>query len=181
MDRDTVNFLAILLSPVIAVGISLYIQHRREQRNQKLWIFNTLMATRHSPITDENVRALNMIDVVFHDSPRVRELWREYFEMLNNQGLNNALGFERRQRKNLEMITEMAKVLGYGKAITHLDVDRVYIPQGLETQAQRSEAIANELLRVLKASGGFQVVLREEMKAAAVSPLVSPDNLAKRD
>ena len=132
-----VNIVAILLSPAIAVLITLYLQKRREKRNQKLWIFNTLIATRHSPVIEENVRALNMIDVVFHDSPRVRQLWHEYFDMLGNEGLNNKLGWSQRQKKNLEMITEMAKVFGYGEAITHLDVDRVYYPVGLAINIER--------------------------------------------
>jgi hypothetical protein len=155
-----VNILAILLSPVVAVLITVYLQSRKEKRNQKLWIFNTLMATRHAPIIDENVRALNMIDVVFHDSEQVRELWHEYFEMLCNQGLNNPLGYGQRQKKNLELITAMAKVLGYGKSITHLDVDRAYSPVGLGAQSQTSQEIAGELLRVLKASGGVQLTAR---------------------
>jgi hypothetical protein len=40
------------------------------------------------------------------------------------------------------MITEMAKVLGYRKAITHLDVDRVYYPIGLGAQWQKAQEIA---------------------------------------
>jgi hypothetical protein len=153
-----VNILAILLSPVVAVLVTVFLQSRKEKRNQKLWIFNTLIATRHSPIVDENVRALNMIDVVFHDSARVRQLWREYFDMLCNEGLNNPNGWSQRQKKNLELITEMAKVVGYGAAITHLDVDRVYYPIGLGEQSQKAQEIAAELLRVLKASGGVQFV-----------------------
>lgn len=162
-----VNILALLLSPVIAVLITVYLQNRREKRNQKVWIFNTLIATRHSPIVEENVRALNMIDVVFHDCPKVRQLWREYFDMLGNQGLNNQLGWAQRQKKNLEMITEMAKVLGYGEAITHLDVDRVYYPVGLGAQTQKSIEIADELLRVLKASAGVQLIPRADDDKAA--------------
>lgn len=44
----------------------------------------------------------------------------------------------------------MAKDLGYGRAITHFDVDRVYYPAGLRKQARRSEELTNELLRVSK-------------------------------
>ena len=155
-----VNVVAILLSPVIAVLITVYLQNRREKRNQKLWIFNTLIATRHSPIVDENVRALNMIDVAYHDSRGVRELWHEYFDMLGNEGLNNPTGWGQRQKKNLEMITEMAKAIGYRTAITHLDVDRVYYPVGLGKQSETAQQIGIELLRVLKASGGVQFVER---------------------
>jgi hypothetical protein len=147
-----VNILAILLSPVVAVLVTVYLQDRRERRNQKLRILHTLMATRHTPILDENVRALNMIDVVFHDSPRVRDLWHEYFGMLCNQGLDNPTGGQQRQKKNLELITEMGKALGYAKALTHLDADRVYYPIGLGEQSRKVQEIIDEFLRVLRAS-----------------------------
>lgn len=95
------SLLAILLSPVVAVLVSLYIQHRKERKATKLWIFNTLIATRHAPMTDERVRALNMVDVVFHDAKRVRQLWHEYFDMLSNEGLNNEPGWEQQQKTSL--------------------------------------------------------------------------------
>ena len=62
---EILTFCAILLSPVIAVLITVWLQNRKERRATKLWVFNTLIATRHDPIKDENVRALNMVDVVF--------------------------------------------------------------------------------------------------------------------
>ena len=45
----------------------------------------------------------------------------------------------------------MAKTLGYGEAITHLDVARVYYPVGLGEQTRILSEIAKEFLRVLKA------------------------------
>lgn len=157
-----INTVAVLLSPLIAVLVTVYVQDRRERRRQsqdrKLWIFNSLIATRHSPITEETVRALNMIDVAFSDSPGVRRLWHEYFDMLCNQGLQNELGVTQRQKKNLEMLTEMANTVGYGKAINHLDVSRVYLPVGLQGQSMRATQIADELLRVLRASGALAIL-----------------------
>ena len=153
---------AILLSPVIAVLVTLWYQSRKEKRDLKRWVFNTLMATRHSPITDETVRALNMIDVVFHKAPRIRQLWHHYFDMLTNEGLNNSQGWSQRSKKNLEMITAIAADLGYGRSITHLDVDRVYYPVGLGRQAERANEISTELLRVLRNSQGIVVAPREQ-------------------
>ena len=145
-----VNIAAVLLSPVVAVLVSIWVQNRREVRTEKMRVFNALIGNRNNSIAVESVRALNMIDVVFHDAANVRRLWHEYYDMLSNKGLDNELGWKQRQKKNLEMITEMAKVLGYGNAITHLDVDRVYNPIGLENQSQKGAEIADELLRVLK-------------------------------
>lgn len=157
---QALSIVAVLMSPVVAVLVTLWHQHRKERRDSKRWILTTLLAMRHSPIMDESVRALNLIDIVFHDSRSVRTLWREYFDMLNNEGLNNPSGWTLRQKKHLEMITEMAHALGYGKEITHLDVDRVYYPVGLGEQAKRGQQISDELLRVLKGTQGLAVAQR---------------------
>ena len=157
-----IGVLAVLLSPVIAVLVTLWHQSRKEKRDAKRWIVQTLMATRHSRLTDEAVRALNLIDLVFHDAPTVRRLWHEYFEMLCNEGLNNLQGGNTRSKKSLEMLTEMARVVGYGSSVTHLDVDRVYFPQALGDQEQRTREISDELLRVLKGSQGLQIQPRLE-------------------
>lgn len=154
---EVINIVAIVLSPAIAVAISIFVQDRKQKRFERLSVFNTLMATRHEPIADENVRALNMIDVVFDNCKDVRRLWREYYEMLCNNGLDNEQGYQTRQKKNLELIHEIGRSLGYGRAISHLDVDRVYYPKGLGEQSRVAHEIANELLRVLKATEGLAV------------------------
>jgi len=115
------------------------------------------MATRHSPLTDETVRALNMIDVVFHDKPRIRDLWHEYFDMLANHGLENPQGWVQRQKKNLELITEMAKFCGYGEAIKHLDADRVYYPVALAENARIQKEMTAAALQFF---AGWQAFLQ---------------------
>jgi hypothetical protein len=155
MDAAAVNVIALLLSPVLAVGVTLWYQHTKERRDAKVQILNTLMQTRHQSLpTDERVRALNMIDVVFRDSTEVRSLWHQYFDMLANDGLNNPLGYSQRNKKYLELLAEMARDVGYGRTLTHLDIDRVYTPIGLGKYNERSEAMADEFLRVLKAVQG---------------------------
>jgi len=166
---DVVNTLAILVSPAIAVLVSVWLQNRKERRQHQLSILTALIATRHEPLSPEAVRALNMIDLTFHDEISVRKLWREYFEMLCNEGLNNPAGWQQRGKKNIELITEMAKVLGYGKEVSHLDIDRVYTPVGIWEQFHKNQDLQNELLRVLKATHS----LRTE---ARVSVDEEPDN-----
>jgi hypothetical protein len=168
----TVNIIAILASPLIAVLVSMWIQHRKEKRLMQKSIFSTLWATRHQVTsTEEIVRALNMIDVVFSSKKKVRKLWREYYEMLNNSGLNNPTGWEQWKAKRHELITEMAKAVGYRKEITLMDVERIYSPVGLLEESMTTRAIGDELLRVLKESKGLQVVPKDEGGEAS-APLV---------
>ena len=151
------NLLAVLLSPLVAVLVSMWLQDRKERRQNQLRILGTLIATHHEPLSPDSIRALNVIDLVFHDKPSVRRLWREYFEMVSNEGLNNPQGWAQRNKKNLELITEMAKALGFGKAIGYLDVDRVYLPVGIWTQTQMNQELQAELLRVMKSTARFEV------------------------
>jgi len=161
---EIITIIAIALSPAIAVLVSIWVQYWREKRQHKKLIFSSLMSSRHQVISDEIVRALNIIDVVFYNEKKVRKLWHEYYDMLLNEGLNNPTGWEQRKTKNLELITEMAKVVGYGKEITHIDVNRVYMPVGLSEDALRSREIGMEFLRVLKESGGLRKVPKEQPK-----------------
>jgi hypothetical protein len=156
------TIIAIAISPAIAVGVSIWVQSWKEKRQQKRYIFASLMSTRHQVISDEIVRALNMIDVVFYDKKKIRELWHEYYDMLHNEGLNNPLGWEQRNTKKLELITEMAKEVGFSKEITHIDVNRVYSPVGLAEDTLRMRETGIELLRVLKESGGLKIVPKEQ-------------------
>jgi len=154
---EIITIIAIALSPAIAVLISIWVQSQGEKRRNKKFIFGNLMSTRHQVISDEIVRALNMIDVVFRDKKKVRKLWREYYDMLYTKGID----WKQLDTKRLELITEMAKVVGHGKKITHIDVDRVYRPIGLSEDAIKMKDIGTELLRVLKESGGLRIEPKE--------------------
>lgn len=169
---EWVNLLAIALSPIVAVVVSMWIQERRERRQHKLHILATLIGGRHDPLTIENVRALNMIDFVFHDRASVRRLWREYLEMLCNEGLNNEVGWEQLSQKRNELITALASALGYGKAISHLDVDRVYIPKGVVNDFAMTRALWEELLRVLKNTDTLAARPRRSGSSQRKSPQV---------
>jgi len=151
------TLIAIVFSPVVAVLISLWVQYRRERRQNQLWVLTTLFANRSQPLNPDTVRALNMIDLVFKKNTSVRQLWHEYFDMLCNEGLNNSLGGQQRNKKNIELITEVAKSLGYGRTISHLDVDRVYSPVGIWEQVSWAQDLQTELLRVLKSTARVDV------------------------
>jgi hypothetical protein len=159
---EIINFFAILLSPIIAVLITIFLQNRKDKHNSKMNIFITLISTRNRPPSEEIVRALNMIDVIFSKDKEVRKLWREYYDMLSNEGLNNPVGWNQREQKNLEMITAIAKNLGYKKHISGLDVNRVYFPIGLKDQLESAAEIGIELKRVLKETKAISVIPKKE-------------------
>jgi len=170
---QTINIIAIILAPVMAVLISIWVQNWLEKLRSRRNIFTSLMSTRHYvPHSEEIVRALNMIDVVFHDEEKIRSLWHEYFDMLSNPGLNNEIGWTSWNAKRGELITEMAKVVKFGKKITLQDVQRVYAPVGQAQDLKRARELGDELLRVLKESKGIVFTSRVEDETSPVPPIL---------
>ena len=119
------EIIALLLSPVIAVVITLWWQGRKEKRDAKIRLFATLMAFRRSyPVSYEWANALNLIDVIFFDSPKVLDHWHKYYDNLQDPG-NPAL--QSRTHIYLELMSEMAKELGF-RNLQQTDIDKFYVP-----------------------------------------------------
>jgi hypothetical protein len=168
---QVINILAILLSPVIAVGITLWWQRRKETSDRKHNLFMTMMAQRKSiPPSYDLVKAINLIEVVFADSPDVLKLWHEYFDLLVSS--KTEVEIQQRERKYLDLLHAMAKALDYEK-IKQTDIDRFYFPVAHGDQAQITAKMQQELLRVLENTERF-VVVRKEQKEQGELDKVKP-------
>ncbi|NBB60002.1 hypothetical protein GVN18_12020 [Pseudomonas sp. ODNR1LW] len=144
------TIVATLFGPILAVQAQKYLERVSESRNQKNWIFSTLMATRAARLSPDHVRALNMIDLAFNGGRSNRrkatetdvlDTWRDYLEHLTltvNEGNAERWG-EKQQELLVLLLSAMATDL-------NLRYDRVllrngaYIPKGhtdLELDQQR--------------------------------------------
>jgi hypothetical protein len=85
--RDRIEVFALIAGPTFAVWLTLYAQKRAQIRNQRIGVFQTLLAYRQDVLNAERVKALCLIDIVFHDVPSVRSKWKEYFDALSDQGV----------------------------------------------------------------------------------------------
>jgi hypothetical protein len=99
-----------------------------ERRRHKLHVFATLMQERASIASLEGVRALNLIDVIFHDSREVREAWAELFLSYDSARKLPPHVQEERLRK---LLLTMANDLGLGEQLRTDDFGRVYYPSAL--------------------------------------------------
>jgi len=158
MQTQTMNILAVITGPVLAVIITLCYQNRKEKRGDKIRLFLSLMAHRKStPPTFERVNSLNLIDVVFADHPKVLQLWHEYYDLLHTQPSN----YEQWEHKHIDMLSEMAQALGY-KKLKQTEIEKFYTPVAHGTQAELNEKMQRELLRVLEHSESFGLTKKEE-------------------
>lgn len=162
------TLVAILVGPLIAVGITLWHDKRKRKRDAKLWVFHTLLANRRSsPPAAEWVSALNQIDVIFYDDPKVLDAWHAYYDELDHQP--DQLNLQRMQHRHLDLLHEMAACLGYPR-IRQTELDRVYIPVQFGRASSMDAAIQYEWYRVLAHTSSLLVVPRDDDEPTEGSP-----------
>lgn len=83
MGETTVVFLTALCSGLIATFVTILWQKKSQVKNEKIKIFTILMSKRYDIAAEESVNALNMIDVVFYESEKVRSAWKSFLEATN--------------------------------------------------------------------------------------------------
>lgn len=80
--NEWLTLAAIILGPIIAVGITLWIEGRRRMRDSRMIVLRQLMATRHLPGDPLYSLAVNLIPVEFNDERSVMAAHKAYHEAL---------------------------------------------------------------------------------------------------
>lgn len=146
---EAASLVGLVSGPLLAVLVTLWHQDRAQRRQAKQQLFFTLMAHRRAtPPPLEWVNALNLIDVVYGDHPKVVELWHRLYGILCQKEITD---WQAWNHTHLELLSEMAKTLGY-KGLKQTDIDKFYSPVAHGDVARKQSDIANELLRVLKST-----------------------------
>lgn len=158
MSTETMNIIAVILGPIIAIIITLCYQNRKEKREAKLRLFAILMAHRKSnPPSFDLVQGLNLIDVVFSAHREIVTLWHEYYDLISIRPVNWTLA----ESKYLDLLAKIASVLGY-KNLLQTDISRFYRPEYYGNQFDLTEKTQKELLRVLENTASFVVTKKED-------------------
>lgn len=130
-----VNIIAIIISPIIATLITLYISKKNEIRNEKLKILRVLMVTRLNRACLEYANALNLIDIIFYNSRNVRQSYKELLEMYNKGNVSDT----EFSTKNLKLIESIIKDIGYSKKINWDEISLPYAPQWYFRDLEKNE------------------------------------------
>lgn len=143
---------AIALSPFIALRVSERLDREREEHNRKLWILQTLMATRHAPFADDRIRALNMVDVLFPGDENVRNARRKLMAALSDQERMNPDGSPTKElldewnERQWLLVSAMAALLKV--PMTEADFKAGYAPKALSDLGGQ-QLLAAELNRTM--------------------------------
>ena len=164
---DWLMVLAVLIAPFLAIVAQRKIDELRERRNQKLWVFRTLMATRANKISLEHVQALNSIELFFKKKgkeKKVIEKWGEYLDHLasapkeDDPDIRVKLEAWTKQSDNFlaDMLSLMGQSLGY-------DFDKVKLQKGIYFPRAHGEIeldnniIRKGLVNIMAGKSGFPV------------------------
>ena len=149
---------ATLISPLIAVQVTRYLDDRKEERGRKLRVFKTLMATRATNLAPAHVEALNQIDLEFNikvpKEKKVREIWQQYLDHLGARQMETQIWSVRRVDLLVDMLYEMGHSLGYDFSKTSIK-NGTYNPTAhgkAEEEQQRFRAL---FLGLLEGKGSF--------------------------
>lgn len=136
MKTDLLSIiLSMVLSGVVATCITIIYQKIEQVYNTKRTVFLTAVSYRYQVAEEDNVKALNSIDVVFYRDTNVRRAWKEYLDAANKP--NNG---ENINDKYIRLLEEMAKACGYNK-IKWDDLKRLYYPVGLSDKKLEAETL----------------------------------------
>ncbi len=181
MENITTILISAILSGIFATLVTLWWQNKTQVKQQKTQIFTTLMSKRYDISAEESVDALNMIDVIFYGSSKVRQAWKEFNEttkLPESITKDQAIG-----DKHLRLLELMAEDIGY-KNIKWEDIKQYYFPVALANKRQ-DEAV---LRKVQIDAGLTQIKKEEEHKGTAqtnentmllMKAMENPDGLLK--
>lgn len=128
MENSALVIITALCSGLIATLVTILWQRKAQQQAEKKRIFTVLMSKRYDIAAEESVEALNMIDVVFYGSKKVREAWKAFNDATKlpesptkNQTITD---------KHLRLLEVIAEDIRYNN-ICWEDIKRYYYPIGL--------------------------------------------------
>jgi hypothetical protein len=118
------TIIAIFLGPIVAVQLTRFLDDKKEERERKLRVFKTLMATRGVVLSWAYVEALNLIDLEFSSKRRkereVIDAWKAYLDLLSNKAIPTDQWATRNVDLRVELLHKMSVVLNYPFDKTHI-------------------------------------------------------------
>lgn len=151
--NDWLTLLAIIFGPIVAVGITLWIEGRRRQREQRVIVFRHLIATRHMPADPGFLTAINLIPVEFNDESKVLAAYREFIDAVGRRldGINDESILLNSRTKLIRLIYEVSNSLGFKLRETDLQTTAYASDGWIKRDAlmQDSQQAMRDIARIL--------------------------------
>jgi len=159
---EWITIAAILIGPVGAVAVQLWIQHYNKIRDQKLWVYGQLTSNRAAWYNVDFVRAMNLVDVVFYQNKDIRDkrtkLMAHIKKTTTADGVILPVEWDVAKDQFAEMLDLMGKELGYEFEHTEIK-DSAYYPVAHEKMDRAAIELREKGLAVLEGRAPIGVVV----------------------
>lgn len=170
----TVNLLAIILGPILAVIITRLMDNRSAERARQYQVFRDLMRTRAAKISPAHVEALNLVEIEFQGISKVRDAWQRYLENLSATVPADSAAqsnfFLRRDQLFIKLVQEVANGAGL-KSVDITDaITNNYYPMGWNNEQQEQEQARRLLIAVMSGTKSISVKIQDDTKWSGPFP-----------
>ena len=159
------HFWTTVVSIVVSVGgyffATTVFQPRKEQQNERMYLFRYLMGTRRM-MDEGRIKLLNNIEVVFSGCDDVISAWHNYYESLLS---GNGFSFDICKERENAMLKAMAKKLGFPKKMQD-GIEKAHLPEWLALQ-EEAKLRQGEILNDVKTATD---ILKKQFAAPVNSP-----------
>ena len=162
---EWLTILAIVVGPLAAVVVGHRIADRSIARHQKHEILTILVAYAWDPTSPEFIKALNAINLRYHDAPEVRAKWNQLFDSFCRRDLPDDEKMALWKKEKIALAHAMAKHLGMGETLDQLDFDQIYIP---------GSATANLAERILRGKDRDELLTLRDLVETRLAQMGDP-------
>lgn len=169
-----VSAISVIVSPLVAIFITRYNDDKKETIRRKSEVLTKLMGTRSLRLSIEHVSALNVVQLEFHDTPKVLTAYQNYITHLGTTFPSVEADIQRylQHRSDLfmDLVHAMASSLGYD--FDKRDLERLsYGPQAWYQEEENIRIVRSHLIDVLSNAKPLSVVIRPDI---SISPGFPP-------
>ena len=119
---EWLTLVGVIAGPIVAVLLTLWIEGRRRDHDQRVQVLKALLTTRHLPGDPAYSVAINMIPVEFNKSAAVMAAWHSYMEAVRYRPSDENADehFKVTMTKQTKLIFQVMRELGFKLAETDI-------------------------------------------------------------
>ena len=180
--NEILTLIALLLGPVSAVLITLWIDGRRRDNDRRVDVLRRLIVSRHLPADPTFFTAINLVPVEFHNSPKVMLAFNEFIAaaQVRLDGVNDKAIVDNTSNKTTRLIFEISNALGF--KLRETDIQTTAYASGAwernvllaQDSQQAMRDVASVLLLQTHIMSGKSI---EELRSILATPIAT-DELA---